>query len=796
MKGLTKKLLAFVLAFALAFTLMPAGSAYAAKKVVVKTRAQLIAALNDPKVTKIEIAPKAKKALTVPEGNYAGKTLVVNSPKVSVTNKGSFKAIAVKAAKTVTEKAADNVIKVTAPTAKLVVGEKATGTTIALNKKNADIEIVANGEVKNIEVNKTANVAVRGNTYDEVPVAINAKNVDISLAVPSQVDAAQNANITFEAGSEGSNVTAASEDVKLEIANATEDSVTVTDASGNESAVEGGTIVSDAAGEKPVVSEYTVEDEKVALGGADEILGNNDAQENNNSTSGGAGGGASYVPYVPVDTTPRLTAMSINGTPIAGYSYSASENAVRVPLTDTVVGLIRRNNTYTYERNSYLTSDPATVIYTIEDVRQFKNMLSLGTGNTSVMRTSENLGLNFEFVRDITIAETYTPAGFFNGNLNGNNHVLSGTSNSTNGECGIADTIAGVSTIVKNLYISDYASEDKGLVPLFWESVCTQDMTFDNVIANEINVTSTIVDKNQSPFMISTRAPKTYFKDCTNKMKYYNNSAEQWSSAFLGGQVGAQNGLEKDVYFDGCVFEGELYVTWAGLFVGNRSGANKARIHVDTRGVTNTACANRGTIVGYKSGISAFGSVSFNQKFINEKELTGLESRFNLTSAAKTNVSVAVTDNEITVTNINSQNTYKVSCSIPFYYYKENGEQILRHSLEVACEEQSSSNASYVAKTVRFRIKGADEDVSSLPQVAGGDGGIVCRRDSDNMIVVDFTNYHENSLDNYTNTTVRLGDSITVSVKEFVTRVNDKSETFLETIGVTNASHSNTITRS
>ena len=337
MKKLMKSVLACALAFAMVLTVMPVNS-YAAsdKKVVVTSQKQLEKALKSG-ATNIVIKTDKKIKITIPASKKAEKVSIsVQAKNATITNKASVKSIEIKDAKAFVESGKNNDIKITDSKLSLTVAKESKGADIKVAKKDAEIKVVAKGDVASVTVAKTAevkisvaktatvdsvnvaakgaevdvnakgtvsdvnvskkaadtklnikasgkvenvqidakaDVAVAGTTKEAVKVTVNAK--DTTIKAETAVDTTLNADakVDLSKGAEGSKVTTA-ENVKADVANNTTDKVTVTDSTGKETSV-------DAGKTETTKDESKKDDEK------------KDDQKKDDQNSGGGSGGSS-----------------------------------------------------------------------------------------------------------------------------------------------------------------------------------------------------------------------------------------------------------------------------------------------------------------------------------------------------------------------------------------------------------------------------------------------------------------------------------------------------------------------
>ncbi len=165
------------------------------------------------KVSTITIATGGALNITIPEGNYSKKTLVVDAPQADITNNGKFASIQIKQIKSDTwfENAIGNLLKIDASNSRVVVGPKAS-VKIEITKEGAVFKLVNNGKVEKVEVLKKADITISGDSKQMIPVVVSVPNVVITSSVPLAVDCKAKAELNLLPGAEGTKVTAANKD--------------------------------------------------------------------------------------------------------------------------------------------------------------------------------------------------------------------------------------------------------------------------------------------------------------------------------------------------------------------------------------------------------------------------------------------------------------------------------------------------------------------------------------------------------------------------------------------------------
>lgn len=178
-----KKILCIVLALVLAFSVKPMDAEAASKNIIVSTQKKLETALKDKKITKITIKTKKTISLNIKNGTYAKKTIIIDAPKATITNKGNFKKISITDAKTFTEKTSGNQITVTDSKLKLVIDKNSAKDKLVFDRKASDIALVLNGIPAGITNKKDAKLNITNNT--EKDVVITDSNGKETIIKPS-----------------------------------------------------------------------------------------------------------------------------------------------------------------------------------------------------------------------------------------------------------------------------------------------------------------------------------------------------------------------------------------------------------------------------------------------------------------------------------------------------------------------------------------------------------------------------------------------------------------------------------
>lgn len=411
MKKLMKSVLACFLAFAMVLTVMPVNSYAAAKKsVVVTNQKQLEKALKNG-ATNIVIKTNKNVKITIPATKKAAKASIsVQAKNATITNKASVKSIVIKDAKAFVESGKNNDIKITDSKLSLTVAKGSKGADIKVAKKDAEIKVVAKGDVASVTVaktadvtltvNKTATVAsvnvaakgasvdlnakgtvsdvkvsekaadtklninasgkvenvqidakadvvVAGSTTEAVKVTVNAKDTTIKAETAVETTLNADAKVDLSKGAEGSKVTTA-ENVKVDVANNTEDKVIVTDSTGKETSVDAGkTEVKTDEGKKDDNSNSeatSTNPGNISWGGSENNIDLNGVSGDGPDKTVEVGAEITLVPiFIPANATNKIVSWSISDSSIAsvdddGVVYAKKPGTTQVTVTTDQMG--------------------------------------------------------------------------------------------------------------------------------------------------------------------------------------------------------------------------------------------------------------------------------------------------------------------------------------------------------------------------------------------------------------------------------------------------------------------------
>ena len=200
----------------------------------VATQAELQAALADSGLTEITIDTKEKTSLIIPQGDHSATALIVKAPQAHIENNARFKSIDVQqiAGDTWQENASGNTLRISATSARIIVGAGGQIRDITFTGAQANAKLVVNGTVENVTVSAKMSLDISSDLDKKpiVPVRMDAgaQGADITAQTPLDVTVkAVDAVLNFKNGSEGSKVKA---EVKATVNNDSKASIEVKDA--------------------------------------------------------------------------------------------------------------------------------------------------------------------------------------------------------------------------------------------------------------------------------------------------------------------------------------------------------------------------------------------------------------------------------------------------------------------------------------------------------------------------------------------------------------------------------------
>ncbi|MBR5369537.1 MAG: hypothetical protein IK138_09750 [Lachnospiraceae bacterium] len=242
------KLVAVTLALVLIVGVLPASAA--SNEIVVKTKKQLVKAMESKSAATIIFRTNRKTRFIIPEiANSANKKLIMEAPNARAFNKATFKTITLNKSEYFNERGNDNSLYIKGDGIKLTVSKgieakkvSITATDIIvkvasngnvgdiiLNKKKAEVTVaVAKNAEANITVKKQADLTVEGDKTADITIVSQAADTKITATAPVDIVAEKDADVVLEKGSEGSTVES-SKEVDVDISGAAEKQATVTE---------------------------------------------------------------------------------------------------------------------------------------------------------------------------------------------------------------------------------------------------------------------------------------------------------------------------------------------------------------------------------------------------------------------------------------------------------------------------------------------------------------------------------------------------------------------------------------
>ena len=242
------KFMAVTLALVLIVGVLPASAA--SGEIVVKTKKQLVKAMEKKSAATIIFRTNRKTRFIIPEiENSANKKLVMEAPNARAFNKATFKTITLNKSEYFNERGNDNSLYIKGDGVKLTVSKgieakkvSITATDVIVkvasdgnvgdiicNKKAAEITVaVAKNAEANITIKKQADLIVAGDKTADITIVSQAADTKITATAPVDIVAEKDTDVVLEKGSEGSTVES-SKEVDVDISGAAEKQATVTE---------------------------------------------------------------------------------------------------------------------------------------------------------------------------------------------------------------------------------------------------------------------------------------------------------------------------------------------------------------------------------------------------------------------------------------------------------------------------------------------------------------------------------------------------------------------------------------
>lgn len=210
----------------------------------VATQAELDAALAAGSLTEITIDTKEKQKFVIQEGDHSNVALIVKAPQSDIENNAKFKSVDIQeiAGDTWQENASGNTLRISASSARIIVGPNGVIRDISFTGTDAKVKMVVNGTVENVTVSAKMSLDISSDLDQKptVPVTIDAaaKGAEVTAQIPLDLTVrAADTVLNFQKGSEGSKVKA---EAKATVNNSSSGIIYVTDAKSNTRQIQAG----------------------------------------------------------------------------------------------------------------------------------------------------------------------------------------------------------------------------------------------------------------------------------------------------------------------------------------------------------------------------------------------------------------------------------------------------------------------------------------------------------------------------------------------------------------------------
>ncbi|MBR5177755.1 MAG: hypothetical protein IKW90_03000 [Lachnospiraceae bacterium] len=367
--AIKKKIIHFIgifLVFVLTIGLIPVRAAKT-KSVTVKTKKQILAAMAKSDVDTITYKTAKSGEITIsPKKGSEYKKLVIDAPKIRVTNNASFKTVTIKNVRSYTEKASGNTIYASAKKTSLTVVANAE-TSIVCNKKNASVTLnVGKKSVVDITLTKKTKLIVKGKKSAIVNIISIAKGSKVTVSVPAYIDATKNMSVILNAGSEGTTINRTTDKITVKVTNksnkqpimkiGSDKTVSPTPSSSNNkpkatvtpkpSATPSPTPIVTYSNTGNVVYAYPAGDGGSSYSGGGSSYSGGGSSSGGSSISGGGNSGSGNTTGIPQATTipssAPVTTATPTPTPIPLPSFTVSTKAELVSLLSNLSGINTR----------------------------------------------------------------------------------------------------------------------------------------------------------------------------------------------------------------------------------------------------------------------------------------------------------------------------------------------------------------------------------------------------------------------------------------------------------------------
>lgn len=194
------------------------------KSITITTQKQLNKQIKNKQVSKITIKSDKSKSITIPKGTYK-KDIVINSNKLTVTNKAKLKSVTIKKAKKYTESANDNNVLITDNNLALSVAKNFSANTVTIANKTANVEAHLSGQIGVLNVLDGKKVELSGNRLIRSNIVVYCAKTEITANIPSETTFLSNCDLI--ANSDGNIVNICDENTRINVQNNSETDIPV-----------------------------------------------------------------------------------------------------------------------------------------------------------------------------------------------------------------------------------------------------------------------------------------------------------------------------------------------------------------------------------------------------------------------------------------------------------------------------------------------------------------------------------------------------------------------------------------
>lgn len=206
------------------------------------------------------------------------------------------------------------VTNISAPSASIAASEGSKIGTVNVNAKDSSLDVAIDGALDKINVNAAADVSISGKSEDtKVSVSSKAEGAAISTSTPIDLSTSASISVDLKEGAENAKIETTNSNASVDVANGTNEKVTINTPTG----------------------EQTVD-----KGATEEVKAPDDSTSEGGSSSGGSGeGGGIIIPPTPTTTTKKIQGTYSNSNTVFNISdlYDSSITGMSIELTSVGV---------------------------------------------------------------------------------------------------------------------------------------------------------------------------------------------------------------------------------------------------------------------------------------------------------------------------------------------------------------------------------------------------------------------------------------------------------------------------